>query len=578
MASTGTRNGRSFSKSLFAGNIEQDLIFPYPEASAEERETLKLLLESVREFARDHVDSAEIDAKGEIPREVLQGLAELGLFGMSVPEEYGGYGFSITAYNRVFEEIAGIDASLAVTLGGHQSIGLKALLLHGTEEQKKKYLPKLASGEWLAAFALTEPGAGSDAAGIQSYAEPQKDGSFVLNGNKIWITNGGLANFFTVFAKTPVGPDGEKKITAFIVTRDMEGFSSGKEEEKLGIHGSSTTELTFDNVKIPRENVIGELGRGFKVAMEVLNSGRLGLAAGSVGGMKRLLQLSTEHAKNRKQFGQPIAKFEMIQEKISRMAVDTFVAESMVYLTTGLMDRGGADYSIESAMCKVFASEALWRAANEAMQIAGGIGYSKEYPYERALRDSRINLIFEGTNEIMRLFIALSGMQEHGEYLKRVGKALQNPLSELGVLTDYALHRIKDRVSTERLNGVHEALNEEVSKFEEYSKQLHLSAEKALSRFRKKIIEQEFLLHRLADMAIDLYGMAAVISRVDGLLKQEGVKKAQRELTLARTFCEEAWRRIRRNARQVESNIDPWRRHIASSTYESNGYDFDLYN
>ena len=578
MASTGTRNGRSFSKSLFAGNIEQDLIFPYPEASAEERETLKLLLESVREFARDHVDSAEIDAKGEIPREVLQGLAELGLFGMSVPEEYGGYGFSITAYNRVFEEIAGIDASLAVTLGGHQSIGLKALLLHGTEEQKKKYLPKLASGEWLAAFALTEPGAGSDAAGIQSYAEPQKDGSFVLNGNKIWITNGGLANFFTVFAKTPVGPDGEKKITAFIVTRDMEGFSSGKEEEKLGIHGSSTTELTFDNVKIPRENVIGELGRGFKVAMEVLNSGRLGLAAGSVGGMKRLLQLSTEHAKNRKQFGQPIAKFEMIQEKISRMAVDTFVAESMVYLTTGLMDRGGVDYSIESAMCKVFASEALWRAANEAMQIAGGIGYSKEYPYERALRDSRINLIFEGTNEIMRLFIALSGMQEHGEYLKRVGKALQNPLSELGVLTDYALHRIKDRVSTERLNGVHEALNEEVSKFEEYSKQLHLSAEKALSRFRKKIIEQEFLLHRLADMAIDLYGMAAVISRVDGLLKQEGVKKAQRELTLARTFCEEAWRRIRRNARQVETNIDPWRRHIASSTYESNGYDFDLYN
>ena len=578
MASTGTRNGRSFSKSLFAGNIEQDLIFPYPEASAEERETLKLLLESVREFARDHVDSAEIDAKGEIPREVLQGLAELGLFGMSVPEEYGGYGFSITAYNRVFEEIAGIDASLAVTLGGHQSIGLKALLLHGTEEQKKKYLPKLASGEWLAAFALTEPGAGSDAAGIQSYAEPQKDGSFVLNGNKIWITNGGLANFFTVFAKTPVGPDGEKKITAFIVTRDMEGFSSGKEEEKLGIHGSSTTELTFDNVKIPRENVIGELGRGFKVAMEVLNSGRLGLAAGSVGGMKKLLQLSTEHAKNRKQFGQPIAKFEMIQEKISRMAVDTFVAESMVYLTTGLMDRGGVDYSIESAICKVFASEALWRAANEAMQIAGGIGYSKEYPYERALRDSRINLIFEGTNEVMRLFIALSGMQEHGEYLKRVGKALQNPLGELGVLTDYALHRIKDRVSTERLNGVHEALNEEVSKFEEYSKQLHLSAEKALSRFRKKIIEQEFLLHRLADMAIDLYGMAAVISRVDGLLKQEGVKKAQRELTLARTFCEEAWRRIRRNARQVETNIDPWRRHIATSTYESNGYDFDLYN
>ncbi|HEX9652786.1 MAG TPA: acyl-CoA dehydrogenase family protein, partial [bacterium] len=528
-----------------------------------------------------------------IPQEVLSGLAEIGLFGMSIPEAYGGYGFSSTAYNRVFEEIASIDASLAVTLGGHQSIGLKGLLLHGTEEQKKKYLPKLASGEWLAAFALTEPNAGSDAAGIQSLAVLDAGKThYVLNGGKIWITNGGLANFFTVFAKTPVG--NEKKITAFIVTRDMAGFASGKPEHKLGIRGSSTTEITFDNIKVPVENVLGDVGKGFKVAMEVLNSGRLGLAAGCVGGMKKLTAMSVDYAKNRKQFNQPIAHFEMIQEKIAAMMVDTFVAESMVYLTTSLIDRlpapvrtggqagGDVDYSVESAICKVYVSEALWRTVNEAMQIAGGIGYSKEYPYERALRDSRINLIFEGTNEVLRLFIALAGMQEHGEYLKKVGKALQKPMDELGILTEYAIHRIKDYVATERLVGVHEALKDEVARFEEYAKELHLATEKVLAKYRKDIINQEFLLHRISDMAIDLFGMAAVISRVDVLLKEKGKRKSERpparagELLLAKTFCEEAWRRIRRNARQVDNNIDPWRKQIAEGAYESKGYGMDL--
>ena len=275
MANNG-RQRNSFSKALFAGSIEQDILFPYPKMDQEEEENLKLILDSVRQFARDNIDPEAIDRDGEIPKEVLQGLAEMGLFGMSIPEEYGGYGFSATAYNRVFEEIGGIDGSLAVTFGGHQSIGLKALLLYGTEEQKKKYLPKLASGEWIAAFALTEPGAGSDAAGIQSLAvkDAQND-HYVLNGNKIWITNGGIADFFTVFVKTPIGENGEKKISALAVTRDMEGFSSGKEERKLGIHGSSTTELTFDNIKVPVENIIGPEGKGFKVAMEVLNCLRI---------------------------------------------------------------------------------------------------------------------------------------------------------------------------------------------------------------------------------------------------------------------------------------------------------------
>ncbi len=572
------KNGsRSFSKCLFAGSIEQGILFPFPKMDREEEENLKIILDSLHQFAKDNVDTRAFDREERIPKEVLDGLAELGLFGMSIPEEYGGYGFSATAYNRVFEEIAGIDASLAVTLGGHQSIGLKGLLLHGTEEQKKKYLPRLASGEWLAGFALTEPGAGSDAAGIQSLAvKDEATGDYILNGNKIWITNGGLANLFTVFAKTPVGEKDEKKITAFIVTRDMEGFASGKEEEKLGIHGSSTTELTFDNVRVPAENVLGPVGKGFKVAMEVLNSGRLGLAAGCVGGMKRLTALAVDHAKNRKQFNTPIANFEMIQSKISRMVVETFVLESMVYLTTGLIDRGDVDYSIESAICKVFGSEAVWRTVNDAMQIAGGIGYSKDYPYEQALRDTRINLIFEGTNEVLRSFIALAGMQEHGEYLKRVGKALQNPLRDLGVLTDFALHRIKHTVGLERLDGVHESLSDEVEKFEEYAKELHLATEKVLTKYRKDILHQGFILQRLADMAIELFAMAAVISRLDSLIKERGKDKVETQLLLGKTYCEEAWRRIRRNRRQIDNNIDPWRKEIAQAVYENNGYKYDL--
>ncbi len=568
---------KSFTKAMFAGGLEQDIVFPYPKMDPDEEENLSMILGSIREFFKDKVDSAEIDRTGEIPAEVLDGLNELGVMGMSIPEEFGGYGFSSTAYNRVFEEVAARDASLGVTVGGHQSIGLKALLLHGTEEQKKRFLPKLASGEWLAGFALTEPGAGSDAAGIQTKAiQDGPDGQYTLNGSKIWITNGGLANFFTVFAKTPVGEDGKENITAFIVTRDMPGFASGREEEKLGIHGSSTTELTFDNVKVPQDYVIGPLGKGFKVAMEVLNSGRLGLAAGCAGGVKRLAAMSAEYAQNRKQFNTAIADFEMIQHKISDMVVDAFVAESMVYLTTGLIDRGDVDYSIESAMCKVFASEAVWRAANEGMQIAGGLGYSKEYPYEQTLRDARINLIFEGTNEVLRAFIALAGMQEHGEYLKKVGKALQSPLSAMGLLTDFAIHRIKGRVATQRLEGISEVLRAELGKFEEYAKDLHLVTERVLGKYRKDIINQEFLLHRIADMAIDLFGMVSVISRVDSLIKEKGQEKVQREIAITKIFCEEAWRRVRRNSRQIDNNIDDLRKEVALGTYEAKGFAVDF--
>jgi len=561
----------SFMKSLFQGKIEHELLFPYPTVSPEEAEYLDTFLEMLRKFSEDHVDSVAIDENEKIPREVLDGLGELGLWGLIIPEEYEGYGFSQTAYSKVFEEVAKIDASIVVTLGAHSSIGLKGIILFGTDEQKQKYLPKLATGEQYAAFALTEPGSGSDAASITTRAELSDDGQhYILNGNKIWITNGGIADVFTVFAQTEVEVDGEKKdkISAFIVTRDMDGFSSGAGEKKLGIRGTSTTELYFDNVKVPAENLLGEKGKGFKVAMMILNSGRLGLATGCVGGMKELVEMSADHALQREQFNMRIADFEMIQEKIAHMEMATYVTESMAYHTTGLADMEDVDYSLESAICKAYASEKLWYVVNEALQISAGAGYMQEYPYERILRDSRINMIFEGTNEILRLFIALAGMEAPGEYLKKVGKALRDPIKSAGLLTDYVYKRIRRSVAHPEMPQAHEALKPSVDAFTRYVDEFAGTVDKVLTKHGKKIIQREHIQKRIAEAAMELYAMATTISRTTADIESRGEEATETGITICNAFCEESWRRIRRRLAMTESNQDEALNDIADSVYK----------
>ena len=491
-----------------------------------------------------------------------------------IPENYGGLGLSQYAYGRIFEELGYLDASIAVTVGAHSSIGLKGLLLFGNEDQKKRYLPKLASGEMLAAFALTEPGAGSDAYSIQTRAVRQPDGSYVLNGNKIWITNGGIADFFTVFAKTEMDtPEGKKdRVTAFIVTRDMAGFSNGKEEKKLGIRGSSTTEISFSNVRVPSENILGEPGKGFKMAMEILNSGRLGLATGSVGGAKRLLELASTHATERKQFGKPIAEFGMIKEKLGQMAIDIYANECAAYLTCSLVDRKTEDYSIESAICKVSASEMLWSVANEAMQIAGGSSYMQEYPYERMLRDARINMIFEGTNEILRSYIALSAMKGMGDYLKVVGKALNAPIKSLGVLYDYFVsHKISRSITGDQIRGAHPELKKETGMIEEFVSELSISVEKVILRHKQAIWEKQFVQKRIAEIAIDLYRMIAVVSRTSRLLEKSATCK---EADMARVFCAQAGKRIARNFREMDRNQDEILKSVSMAVESAKGYPF----
>ncbi|XP_015421527.1 PREDICTED: acyl-CoA dehydrogenase family member 9, mitochondrial isoform X2 [Myotis davidii] len=411
----------AFAKELFLGRIEKKEVFPFPEVSQDELNEINQFVGPIERFFTEEVDSRKIDQEGKIPTETLEKLKSLGLFGMQVPEEYGGLGLSNTMYARL-GEIVGLDGSIAVTLAAHQAIGLKGIILAGSEEQKAKYLPKLASGEHIAAFCLTEPASGSDAASIRTRASLSEDKKhYILNGSKVWITNGGLASIFTVFAKTNVvDSDGsvKDKMTAFIVERDFGGITNGKPEDKLGIRGSNTCEVHFENTKVPIENVLGEVGGGFKVAMNILNSGRFSMGSAVAGMLKKLIEMTAEYACTRKQFNRSLSEFGLIQEKFALMAQKAYVMESMAYLTAGMLDQPGfPDCSIEAAMVKVFSSEGAWQCVSEALQILGGSGYMRDYPYERMLRDTRILLIFEGTNEILRMYIALTGLQHAGRIL-----------------------------------------------------------------------------------------------------------------------------------------------------------------
>ncbi len=562
-------------KSVFHGVIEEGVLFPYPEPGQTEVDNLHAMLDSVRRFCAANVDSVKIDREHSIGDPVIQGLKELGLFGLLIPQEYGGIGLSVTGYARIMQEVAALDSSLAVMLGAHQSIGLKGLLLFGTSEQKKKYLPRLATGEMIAAFALTEPGAGSDAAAIQTHADPSGDG-FVLNGSKIWITNGGYADLFTVFARTSSKEEGAKpKITAFLVERAT-GVKNGPNEHKLGIRGSSTTEVFFEDVQVPGGNVLGERGRGFKVAMEVLNSGRLGLASGCVGLSRRLIKMAVERVQERKAFGRPIGEFGLIKDKIAVMMADTFAVESMTYMTTGLVDRNVHDYSVESAICKVFGSETLWRIVNETLQIAAGIGYMQDYPYERLLRDARINLIFEGTNEILRCFIALSGMQGPGRELVEVARAMREPIKGFGLLSDFAIRKAKTALGRERLTQAHPLLNREGVVFEDYTAELAKNVDKALRKHGKNIAEMQYTQKRIADIAMDLYAVASVISRTSKAIQKRGEEGARREIDLTTIFVAEAERRLEANTKAFDKNDDELRKNVASKAYTDGGYPFDI--
>uniref|UniRef100_A0A673HK61 Very long-chain specific acyl-CoA dehydrogenase, mitochondrial n=1 Tax=Sinocyclocheilus rhinocerous TaxID=307959 RepID=A0A673HK61_9TELE len=504
---------------MFKGQISTSQVFPFPSGDS-----------SLFPLCQSEVnDPMKNDALEKVEEHTMEGLKEMGAFGLQVPAELGGVGLTNTQYARLVEIVGMHDLGVGITLGAHQSIGFKGILLFGNPQQKEKYLPKLATGEHIAAFCLTEPASGSDAASIKTNAVRSPCGQYyTLNGSKIWISNGGIAEIFTVFAKTPLKDEktGEMKdkITAFIVERSFGGVTHGPPEKKMGIKASNTAEVYFENVRVPAECVLGEVGGGFKVAMNILNNGRFGMAAALSGTMKGVISKAVDHAANRTQFGNKIHNYGAIQEKMARMAMLQYVTESMAYMVSGNMDSGATEFQIEAAISKIFASEAAWLVTDECIQIMGGMGFMKDAGVERVLRDLRIFRIFEGTNDILRLFVALNGFQNAGNQLKSLQKALKNPFGNAGMLASEITKRAGLGTGLTLQGTVHPELNH----------------------------NEQFVLKRVADCAIDLYAMVVVLSRASRSVSQ-GHPSAQHEKMLCETWVTEAYERVMQDIKFLRS-------------------------
>lgn len=566
----------SFAKSLFLGEIHEELVFPWPTPDQEEQDRVRELNARIRDYCAEHYDPRQAEEERWIPDQVLRDLGEIGALGLYVDEQYGGQGLSQTGYARVFETVGQIDATLAIVLGVHQSIGFKGISLFGTDEQKERFLPDLATGRKLAAFALTEPEAGSDAYHLRSRAVEQPDGSWVLNGEKRYIGNGSRADVITTFARAEVS--GEERHIALLLEQGMDGLEVGERYDTMGLRANDLRRLYFKDVRVPPENVLGEPGQGFRVAMQVLNNGRIGLGTGSVGGAKKLLDLAIEHVKERRQFGQPLADFELVQDKIGWMVSYLFGLESMTYLTCGLVDAGVPDYSLESAICKVSGTEFLWYAANRALQLAGGEGYMRDRPYEKVLRDTRIYPIFEGANDVMRAFIALGGFKPVGEKLEGLSELeLSDPIGSIGVLIDYASDRIQREVRPDRITKAHEDLSDHADSVSDQVKRLAGVTEKLLREHRKDIIARQFQQKRLADNIADIYAQIAVLSRVTAIFDDQGVEPSGQERFIADTFCTRASGRVSSRFDQVESNDDERMTAIAKLAYKRGSYGYALF-
>ncbi len=571
----------SFMRSLCMGRIEQDVICPFPVMSDSQKETLTDISGALEGLLGPRAeDFRKWDVAGELPEDFIDELREFGMFGLIISEDHGGMGLGNMAYSRTLQEVAKYDASVAVTIGAHSSIGMRGLLLFGTDEQNERYMPRLATGEMIAAYCLTEPGAGSDAAAVKTTAVKEGD-HWVINGNKLWITNGGIADFFTVFAKTHE-EGGRGKMTAFIVTKDMEGVSVGPHEDKMGLRTNPTTTVHFDGVRVPDANVLGEVGQGFKVAMMILNSGRTGLGGGSVGAMKRLIELSTKQANERTTFGEPISSYGLIKKKVGQMVIDCYTSEAVVTMVGGLIDAGYKEYQVEAAISKVYATECLWKTADEALQIAGGNGFMREYPYERVVRDCRINRIFEGTSEILRLLIALTAMNDVASQLQELSSTMKdifnNPIKGFGVLSDYARKHaaLRTGIGGERgFQKLNDAIQEQAKIFEEETRYLAQATDRILRKHGKSIIGKQLASHRLAEIMIDLFVMACTISRVQGSIDADGVEGASLEIQILKTFTREAKIRIKHNFRRIDSNDDEIVKALADDAFEAERFRWD---
>jgi acyl-CoA dehydrogenase family protein 9 len=541
-----------FAKGLFQGHFVADWVMPYPRIPAAQQAELDGTLTELRKFLDEDLDPAAIDRNADIPRSVIDGLGRVGVLGMTAPKEYGGRGFSQMANCKILEEIGRSCASTSVFVNAHHSIGIRALLLFGTHEQKQRWLPKLSTGEQLGAFALTEKEAGSDAGNVQTTATPSEDGShYILNGEKRYITNTAIAQVLTVMARTPVpGKPGKDAITAFLVTPDMPGFEliDGR-MEKMGIRGTATGRFALRNVKVPKENILGPLGKGLKVALTVLDFGRTTFGACCTGAAKTCLELAVKHASTRKQFNKTLGNFDLVKKKIARIAADAYAMEAMTTITASLIDRGLEDYMLETAMLKVFTTERLWECVNDAFQIHGGAAYMTDLPLERMVRDARINQIGEGANEVLTSFIALVGMRGPGMEFKEIYDTMMKPTRERGIAKAWtagkrrlgATVRVPDiPVRSDELHSFANQLGRLIWRF-------NVAVNRALITYREPILDMQLVQERIANAAMDIFASSCVLSRHDAELQlaRRNGESSPPDQFAARLFLRQSFRRIR---------------------------------
>ncbi len=537
-----------------------------------ERRQVGDLISSLYAITDELYDLDQIERDRWIGDEVLAAMGEAGLLGLYVSPEYGGQGLSQTGYCRVSEEFGRIDATLAVVMGVHQSIGYKGIHLFGDDDQKARFLPDLAAGRALAGFALTEPTTGSDAYHLDTRIERESDGSWRLNGEKRWIGNGNR-DVVVCFARSE-----EHGHVAVILTPDMVGFESPFRYDTMGLRGNDLRHLTFNDVRVPPENVLGEPGDGFKIAMNVLNNGRMSLGTGSVGAVKKLIDLSIERVQTREQFGSPLADFELVEEKISWMTSYLYGLEATSYLTTGMMDAGVEDVSLESAMVKIAGTEFLWYAANRAFQLAGGEAYMNDQPYAKMLRDIRIFPIFEGANDVLRSFVALSGLKTLGDEIEGMaGLDLLSPVRSGGLVLDYVLDRVRRQVAPPRLTHVHPSLRPLAEPVSEQVLRLRSVSEVLLRRHGKSVRDRQHQQKRLAHAAMDITAQVATLSRVTALMNDQGAEASGTEAYIAETYCTRAARRVDRQLDLAEHNDDERMHAIARVAYRRGGSGFQLY-
>jgi alkylation response protein AidB-like acyl-CoA dehydrogenase len=564
----------SFVGDLFLGKLNLDLIHPFPEQPAADKAEADDFLKKMERFLAENVDADKIDAQGEYDYSLFDGFNQLGAWGMKIPKEYGGLGFSATNYNRAIGLVATWCGSSVAWLSAHQSIGVpQPLKLFGTEEQKKKYLPRLAHGA-ISAFALTEPGVGSDPAKMETRAVPTADGKgWILNGQKLWCTNGLKAEVVVVMCQTPpkmVKGKEKKQISAFILEMNTPGVEIAHRCQFMGLRGIGNVLINFKDVYIPKENLLWGEGLGLKLALITLNTGRLTIPAGCAAGARRMLEIAQEWANERVQWGAPIGKHEAVAAKLAWMASHTFAMEAIVWLTSGLADRGDVDLRLEAAMAKLFNTETGWTCADLLVQIRGGRGYEtaqslrergeKAYPVERIMRDMRINRIFEGTSEIQHLFIAREAVDPH---MKRGFKILQpeTPTGEkiaaaakAGV--HYAAWYPSRYVGWSRFPkfGEFGKLSGHMGFVERESRHLSRSIFHAMMRYQAKLERKQMVLFRIVDIGTDLFAMSAAISYATMLAKKGGEQKNAVEL--ADVFCREARMRIETNFRYLFTDHD----------------------